>query len=55
MVFVRATGVCFGISVTDASFDVPFCVYVEVVIIRYDKVARDRGIVHMITTRAYIT
>ena len=24
----------------------------EVVIIRYDKVARDRGIVHMIITRA---
>ena len=29
-----------------------FCVYFEVVIIRYDKVARDRGIVHMIGTRA---
>ena len=38
--------------VTDASFYVPFCVYVEVVIIRYDKVARDRGIVHMINSRA---
>ena len=35
-------------SVTDA----PFRVYFEVVIIRYDKMARDRGIVHMIVTRA---
>ena len=25
------------------------------VIIRYDKMARDHGIVHMIATRAYIT
>ena len=37
--------------VTDALFAFIF----EVVIIRYDKVARDRGIVHMITTRTYIT
>ena len=28
------------------------CLFVEVVIIRYDKEARDRGIVHMIVTRA---
>ena len=27
----------------------------EVVIIRYDKVARDREIVHMINTHTYIT
>ena len=27
----------------------------EVVIIRYDKMARDHGIVHMITTRADVT
>ena len=32
--------------------DAPFCVYFEVVIIRYDKVARDRETVHMINTRA---
>ena len=35
-------------AVTDA----PFTHLFEVVIIRYDKVARDRGIVHMINTRA---
>ena len=29
-----------------------FAFIFEVVIIRYDKVARDRGIVHMIITRA---
>ena len=29
-----------------------FCVYDEVIISRYDKVARDRGIIHMIGTRA---
>ena len=38
-------------SVTDAQFMFIF----EVVIIRYNKLARDHGIVHMTTTRAYIT
>ena len=37
-----------AVIVTDA----PFSRLFEVVIIRYDKVARDRGIVHMINTRA---
>ena len=38
-----------GETVTDA----PFSAFIfEVVIIRHDKVARDRGIVHMIDTRA---
>ena len=32
-----------------------FAFIFEVVIIRYDKVARDRGIVHMIITRALTT
>ena len=35
-------------SVTDA----PFLRLFKVIIVRYDKVARDRGIVHMINTRA---
>ena len=30
-----------------------FAFIFEVVIIRYDKVARDRGIVHMIITRTF--
>ena len=34
--------------------DAPFRVYFQVVIIRYDKMARDHGIVHMTVTRAYI-
>ena len=43
----RLCGLC-SLVVTDA----PFSRLFEVVIIRYDKAARDRGIVHMIVTRA---
>ena len=38
--------------VTDAPFTLRFAFIFEVVIIRYDKVARDRERVHMIITRA---
>ena len=41
---------CQDLSVTDT----PLCVYFQVVIIRYDKMAHDRGIVHMTVTCAYI-
>ena len=36
----------------DAPFSRLFAFIFEVVIIRYDKEARDRGTVHMINTRA---
>ena len=44
---IRTAGYCHGRSV--------FAFILEVVIIRYDKVARDRGIVHMIDTRAKVS